>query len=122
MDSRLSKYMRHIVEANDGTFVDGDDVALDTDKRDPRLEHLGAHLRSVQEYLRKTNGALSGFRRVSQLMAVLPESDPRRMNGLLAEIEIDLDTIGQAIDRVRPRLDTAIELVGDKDIVHGRWV
>ena len=52
MDTADRRLLQHIVESDDGTFVDGDDVALNRDPRDPRIDSLAAHLRELQATLR----------------------------------------------------------------------
>lgn len=115
MDAQARRLLRALVEANDGTIVDGDDVALDRDPQDLRLGQLGAQLRELQVALNHANQAAQQFRKISQVLLLLPEQDPRRLDGLTAEIDMDVDTLVQAYERLRPRLKDALDVLGVAD-------
>jgi hypothetical protein len=109
------QYLRTLLEADDGTIVDGDDVALNRDVNDPRLTNVRAQLKELSTTLRAAFHAIRQFQRTSEVLVILPENDPRRLGGTLAEIDIDASTIAQACERLQPRLKTAMELVGPGD-------
>lgn len=115
MDAQARRLLRALVEANDGTIVDGDDVALKRDPQDLRLGQLGAQLRELQVALNHANQAAQQFRKISQVLLLLPEQDPRRLDGLTAEIDMDVDTLVQAYERLRPRLKDALDVLGVAD-------
>jgi hypothetical protein len=112
MDAKDRRYLQHLLEADDGTFVDGDDVALNRDPRDPRINNLAASLRELQVKLRAAYRAAHQFRKISEILVLLPEEDPRRLDGMMAEIDTDVDVITQACERLQPRLTEALEVLG----------
>lgn len=116
MDAQARRLLRALVEANDGTVVDGDDVALDREPQDLRLGQLGAQLRELQVALNHANQAAQQFRKISQVLLLLPEHDPRRLDGLTAEIDMDVDTLVQVYERLRPRLKDALDVLGVADV------
>jgi len=115
MDAQDRRLLRALVEADDGTIVDGDDVAIDRDPRDPRLTDLGEQLRKLQVSLQSANQAAQQFRKISQILLLLPEQDPRRLDGLTAEIDMDVDTLVQTYERLQPRLAEALDVLGVSD-------
>lgn len=115
MDSKTRRALRQIVEADDGTFVDGDDVAVNRDANDPRVANLGATLIELGAKLKAARRAILYFKKTSEILVLLPESDPRHLGGLLAEIDIDVDVIAQASERLEVRLKAALDLVGPVD-------
>ena len=116
MDAKDRQYLQHLVESDDGTFVDGDDVALNRDPRDPRIDQLGMRLKDLQAALHAAARTGHQFQKISEILVLLPEEDPRRLNGITSEIDIDIDVIMQACDRLQPRLQAALAMVGD-DVV-----
>lgn len=113
MDAKDRRFLQGLLEADDGTFVDGDDVALNRDPRDPRIDNLAAHLRELQEKLRAAYRAAQQFRKISEILVLLPEEDPRRLDGMTTEIDSDVEVITQACERLQPRLKEALEVLGD---------
>ncbi len=113
MDANARRYLTRLVEADDGTIVDGDDVAVNRDPHDPRIDNLAAHLRELQTKLRETYRAAQQFRKISEILVLLPEEDPRRLDGMTTEIDSDVEVISQACERLQPRLKEALEVLGD---------
>lgn len=110
-------------EADDGAVVDGDEVALNRDVRDPKIARLADALTDLANKLRDGRRAIAQYQRLVQSMTILPEDDPRTLDGLLTEMDIDVDTIAQAMDRLSPRLENAISVVGPADRNPGKkWV
>lgn len=119
MDAKDRRYLQKLVESDDGTFVDGDDVALNRDPNDPRLNELAAHVRELQEKLKAAYRSAQQFRKISEILVLLPEQDPRRLDGMTTEIDSDVSVIVLACERLQPRLKAALEILGtnetDKD-------
>lgn len=112
MDANARRYLTRLVEADDGTIVDGDDVAVNRDPRDRRLDHMAEHLRELQTKLREMYRAAHQFRKISAILVLLPDEDPRRLGGLTIEIDSDVEVITQACERLQPRLKAAMEVLG----------
>ena len=78
---------------------------------DTRLAHVGERVRRLDADARAMRVSAQSFRDVIQVLLVLPENDPRRLGGLMMEIDTDAGVIVQALERMAPRLRKALAIL-----------